>query len=176
MLYLYMLKNKKIKNNINNTKESGGFTLLEILVYIAILSLVILLICSFIFEMSYSNARTRVKREGLENGRRVLEIITYEIKGAESVYAPTTDLNQLSLETYRYPPNDENEAFIDFFLCGSRICLKKEGQDPIFLTSDTVEAEKLEFTQILTNGSPSVKINLMINGINLTSAVTLRNY
>lgn len=157
-------------------KSGAGFTLLEILVYIAILSLVLLLICSFIFWMSSSNTKTKAKREALENARRALEIITYEIKGAKSLYTPTTTLNQLSLETYRYLPDDEDNTFVDFFLCGSRICLKKESQDPIFLTSNTVEVEQLEFRQISTNGSPSIKINLTVNYINLTSTVSLRSY
>lgn len=169
---------KRVQNSI---KESGGFTLLEILVYIAILSLVLFLICSFIFWMNSSNTKTKAKREALENTRRALEIITYEIKGAKNIYAPTTTSNQLSLETYRYLPDDEDNSFIDFFLCGSRICLKKESQDPIFLTSDAVEVEQLEFRQISTNGSPSIKISLTVNYenyslINLTSTVSLRSY
>lgn len=152
---------------------------MEILVYFAILSLILLLIVSFIFWINSFNAKTKAKREGLENARRALEIITYEIKGAKSVYTPTTALNQLSLETSRYLPDDETYTFIDFFLCGSRICLKKESQDPIFLTSDAVEATQLEFTQISINGSLSIKINLTINYENpiiLTSTVSLRNY
>ena len=162
--------------NFLKIKNDRGFTLLEILVYIAILSLVLFLICSFIFWMNQSNTKTKAEREALENSRRALEIMAYEIKGAKSVYTPTTSLNQLSLETYRYLPDDEDNSFIDFFLCGSRICFKKEAQDPIFLTSDTVEVKQLEFTQISTNGSPSIKINLTIDNINLTSTVSLRSY
>ncbi len=161
---------------------------MEVLVYIAILSLIFLLIGSFIFWMNYSNSKTRAKKEALESARRILEIMTYEIRGAETVYTPTTALNQLSLETYKYLPDDENNTFIDFFLCGSRICLKKESQNPIFLTSDNVEAELLEFTQVSVNGSPSIKINLTIkyknptnnpqysSSVNLTSTVSLRSY
>lgn len=158
------------------TKNNKGFTLIEILVYIAILSLVLFLVCSFIFWMNQSNAKTKAKREALENARRALEIMTYEIKGAKSLYRPTTASNQLSLETYRYLPNDEDDTFVDFFLCDSRLCLKKESQDPISLTSNNVEVELLEFTQISINGSLSIKINLTIDSINLTSTVSLRSY
>ena len=120
----------------------------------------------------------------MENARRALEIITYEIKGAKSIYTPTTTSNQLSLETTRYLPIGENESFIDFFLCGSRLCLKKESQDPIFLTSDSVTVTQLEFIRI---EGPSVKINLTIDygnpndpkrysSASLTSTVSLRSY
>lgn len=176
-----MFSNFKINNKHKHTlrlfnKNGEGFTLLEILVYIAILSLILLIICSFIFWINSSNAETKGKREALENGRRALEIIIYETKGAKGVYTPTTTLNQLSLETYRYLPDNEDNTFIDFFLCGSRVCMKKESQDPIFLTSDSVEVEQLEFTQISTNGSLSIKIDLIIDQINLISTVSLRNY
>jgi len=134
--------------------------------------------------MNSSNTKTKAEREVLENARRALEIMTYEIKGAKNVYEPTTVSDQLSLETYRYLPNDEDNTFIDFFLCDFRICLKKESQDPIFLTSDAVKVEQLEFRQISTNGSPSIKIDLTVRynnlkyfpSIDLTSTVSLRNY
>jgi len=161
-----------IKKLLNNK----GFTLVEVLVYIAILSIIVFFICSFIFWVNSSNAQTKLERAALENARRALEIMTYEIKGAESVYTPTTTPNQLSLKTYRYSPAGEDDSFIDFFLCGSRLCFKKESQDPIFLTSDIVEVEQLEFIQIPINNPLSIKINLTVNGSSLTSIVSLRNY
>ncbi len=182
---IFKSKNKQ-KNNFQLFSESGaGFTLLETIIYIAILSLILLLVSSIILYFIQSSSQTKGDREALENARRTLEIITYEINGAKGVYTPTTTLNQLSLETSRYLPTDESTTYIDFFICGSRICLKKESQNPIFLTGDTVQVNKLEFTQISTNGSTSIRINLIIsynnniNGlqpsVNLTSTASLRS-
>lgn len=163
-----------------------GFTIIEGIIYIAILSLILLLCSSFIFYFTQSNAQTKGDREALENTRRVLEEITYEINGAKSIYTPTTTANQLSLETSRYIPANENTSYIDFFICGSRICLKKESQNPIFLTSDTVQINNLTFTQISINGFPSIKTNITMNykntfnnlgqSVNLTSTASLRSY
>ena len=54
-----------------------------------------------------------------------MDIMVREIKEAKSVYTPTTNSSQLSLETINYLPVDEENTYIDFFLCGSSLCLKK---------------------------------------------------
>ena len=179
-----MISNFKFQ--ISNYAKNRGFTLLEIVIYIAILSLVLLLVSTSIFYFIQSQAQTKGDREVLENARRVLEAITYEINGAKSIYTPTTTQNQLSLETSRYLPDNETISYIDFFLCGLRVCLKKESQSPIFLTSDDVQVSNLAFTQVTTTTSNSIKINLTMNYINtingrqpsvsLTSTASLRSY
>lgn len=158
-----------------------GFTIIESIVSLAIFSIILLAVLSFIFWMSYSNSRTKADRETLENARRAIDIITSETKRSKSIYAPTTSANQLSLETANYLPADEIITYIDFFLCGSVICLKKESmQQPVALTSDSVEVTNLVFSQIVTNGKPSVKIDLTINcnnsSVSLTSTASPRSY
>lgn len=161
--------------------------MLEIIIYIAILSLVLSLVSSLMFYFTQANAQTRGDREVVENARGALEIMTYEVTGAQSVYAPTTTLNQLSLETARYLPAGETTSYIDFFICEStRLCMKKESQNPIFLTSDSVQVSSLVFTQISTNTFASVKISITVNYKNkingqqpsatLTSTASLRSY
>ncbi len=181
-------------NNFNKTfrfrnftiVSEKGFSLLEIVVSLAILSLISIAIISFLFWMNVSNSKTKADREAGENARAVLDQITSEIRAAKSVYTPTTAASQLSLETARYLPPDETSTFIDFFLCAAAICLKKESQNPIALTSDSVQVTSLTFTQIANGAFPSVKVNLTVSYpnadpnasalINLTSTASLRSY
>lgn len=169
-------------------KKVEGFTLVEILVYLGVFFLVISIIISFVFWLVNSNTKVKVMKEALNNADRAMAIMTYEIKEAESVYTPTTTSNQLSLETIKYLPEGEENSYIDFFLCDSSLCLKKESQGPIVLTSDSVEITNLVFTQIVSGEAPSIQIDLAVNyknptnrpesqaSINLTSTVSLRNY
>ncbi|GAI83820.1 unnamed protein product, partial [marine sediment metagenome] len=125
-------------------------------------------------------------REVTNNARRVLEIMNYEIKGASSVYTPTTDSAQLSLETRKYLPEGEETAYIDFFLCGQQLCWRKESQDPVVLTTNNVEVSNLIFTQV--GEAPSIQINLTVDyknpenrteyqaSISLTSVASHRSY
>jgi type II secretory pathway pseudopilin PulG len=179
-----------MKINFNTEK---CFTMVEILVYISVLSIVVITIISFLIWSTQSNTKLRVMREVLDNTKRAMEIMTYEIREAKSIYTPTTifdtNLGQLSLETKKYLPTEEETSFIDFYLCGTRLCLKKESQNPIPLTSDKVEVKDLIFSQITTgNNVSAIQINLKIDyknpnnrseysaSVNVTSAASLRVY
>ena len=165
-----------------------AFTLVEILVYIGIFFLVITIIISFVFWLVHSNTKLKVMRETLDNANRVMKIITYEVKEAKSIYTPTTSSDQLSLETTNYLPEGEETAYIDFYLCDSALCFKKESQDPVVLTSDSVEITKLIFTRIVSGQADSIQIDLTVNyknpanrpeyraSVDLTSTVSLRAY
>ena len=169
-----------------------SFTLIEILVYIAVLSIVIVTIVSFVLWSVRSNTKAKVMREVLDNARRAMEIMTYEIKEAESIYSPTSIFDsqpgQLSLETSKYLPEGERTSYIDFYLCNNRLCFKKESQDSIVLTTDNVEVSNLVFTKIITGDTPSIQIDLKIDyenpanrpeyqaSVNLRSTASLRSY
>ena len=168
--------------------NNKGFTLMEVLVYVAVLTIIILAVSSFFLWAIRSNTKTKALRETLDNTRRVMEIMTYEIKEAKSIYTPTTTSTQLSLETTHYSPEGEKTSYIDFYLCDTQLCLKKESQDPITLTSDSVEINNLLFRRIVSGESPSIQIDLTINyknpqgrpeyqaSVNLVSTVALRLY
>lgn len=165
-----------------------GIGLIEILVYIGVFSLIIVVVVSFVFWLIRSNIKAKVMRETLNNSERVIELMIQEIKEADNIYIPTTTNSQLSLKTKKYLPSGEKISFIDFYLCGVRICLKKESQDGIFLTSENIEITNLVFTQILSGEAPSIQIKLSANyknpadrpeyraSIDLTSSVSLRLY
>ena len=121
--------------NLAKRDKEMGFSVIETLVSVAVFSIIMLAIMSFVFWANYSNSKAKAEGETLENAKRALEVITYEIRGAKSVYTPTTTANQLSLETLKYLPAGEDKTFIDFFLCGSAVCMKKESQNPVALTS-----------------------------------------
>jgi prepilin-type N-terminal cleavage/methylation domain-containing protein len=172
---------------LKNRKTERGFTVIELLVSVGILSIMLVLLLGFVFGIVNSNDKTKADRYAVNNARRAMDVMTYEIKHATSVYTPTTTQNQLSLETTNYLPEYETTSYVDFFLCGTSLCMKKESQDPIAITSDTVEISDVTFTQ-LTNGSyPSVNIAMTVqygsgadqfhtSSITLNSTASLRNY
>lgn len=159
------------------------------LIYIAILSIVIVALSSFLVWVIRSDAKTSAMKEVLDNSKRVMEIIAHELRGAKSIYGPTSTSSQLSLETLRYFPEGESSSFADFYMGTSTIFLKKESQDPIAITSDMVEVKKLVFTQIsATSTNPSIQISLEIEyknpsnrpeyeaNFDSTTTISLRSY
>lgn len=167
-----------------------GFTLIEVLIYIAVLGIIISAISSFLLWTIDSYAKGKALRESMNNAKRAMDIMTYEIKEAKSIYTPNTTSTQLSLETTHYLPTGEDTTYIDFYICENRLCLKKEDQDPIAISSDRVEVESLSFVPVstLTLSGSSVQINLTIKyknpanlpkyeaSTNLISTVSLRSY
>lgn len=175
-------------------RRNRGFTLTEVLVYIAVLTVITASASSFFLWISRTNNKARAAREVLNNIRIAMDAMTHEIREGKSIYASTSaflvDNGQLSLETIKYLPVGENTSYIDFYICEERLCLKKENQQtPVALTSDRVEIERLKFSEIATTSTvPSIQIELKINyqtpsvkpedqfSINTTSTVSLRNY
>lgn len=173
-------------------KKLGGFTLVEVLVYIATLVIIVVAISSFLLWAIRANTKAQVMRETLDNARRAIEIMVYEIKEAEDIYTATSTLGshpgQISLKTKKYLPAGESSTYMDFYICDNRLCLKKESQEPIFLTSEDVEVTNLVFDQIITDQIPSIQIDLKVDyknitgrpeyraSVNLKSAASLRQY
>lgn len=170
------------------SKGGRGVTLIETLVYITVLVIIVATIFLFLIWLVHSNIKTKVMRETLDNARRSMEKIIYEIKEAKSIYSPTTTSSQLSLEIIKYLPENEEDTYIDFYLCGTQLCLKKESQNPIALTSDAVEVKSLVFTKIISGLFLSVHIDLTVDyknpeglpeydaSVRLTSTASLRSY
>ena len=156
-----------IKRVFSPKRRQTGFTLIEVLVYIVVLIIVVTAISSFLFWAVRINTKAKVVRETIDNARRAMEIIAYEIKESESIYEPTTvfDTNpgQLSLITKKYLPTGETETYLDFFITNDRLSLKKEALNPFYLTSDKVKVENLVFRKAMTGQIPSVQIELTVS-------------
>jgi len=166
-----------------------GLSLINFLVYIAVLSFIALALSSFVYWMISSTQKAKTARETINNAHRTTRFMIQEIKRAKSIYTPTTNLNQLSLETPYNSPSGEDTTYIDFYLCGDYVCFKKEGEPPIVLTSDQLTVTKLEFYQGGgVNGPPWIQVVLDIDhknphdwmrqamSVNLNSTISMRNY
>lgn len=148
--------------------KNKGFTLTEALVYVAVFAIIIGAVASYLVWSSNSANKILAMREVLDSVRIASDIITSEIREAKGVYAPTSVFSspagQLSLETTKYLASGETDSsYIDFFLCGTRLCFKKEGQNPYPITSEKVEVEKLAFFPVSNSqSSSSVQTELKI--------------
>ncbi len=165
---------------------TNGFTLIEMVVYVAIMAVIITALVTFTSDAIKANSKSLMLRESLDNAHRALEVITREIRHAEEIYTPTslfgTSYGQLSLKTIKNLPEGEQNSYVDFFVEDGIVYIKQEGEDAEALTSNNVEVTDLVFTNI----DPSVQINLTIGykgsaskpsyraSTSLTTSATLR--
>ena len=149
-----------MKFQARQQKNALGFTLVEMLVYMVLLVLVVSSVIALLFWVVRANNQTQARKEVVESVEHALLVMTNEIRESQSVYTPTTTAAQLSVETFKNPPSGETSAYVDFFLCGVRICEKRESQAPLAITSERIEVQGLEFILVQTGEVPSVRVEV----------------
>lgn len=149
-----------------------GFTLIEALVYIAVVSIVAAAVSALVLWTIRANNKARALRETTDNMRQALDVITREVRQARSVYAPTGSTDQVSLETTVLPAG-EVISFVDLYRCGTRLCIKREGEAAEALTNDTVEVVDLRFRQIASS-TPAVQVALTLRYKNPQNRIEFR--
>jgi type II secretory pathway pseudopilin PulG len=142
-----------------------GFTLIELIIYVATLAMVITLLTLFVFNLIKVQAKIRIGKEVSENSQRAMEIILWEIRHAQGVYPPTSFFDshpgQLSLETTKNTPPGEETTYLDFYLDeNDRLCLKREGAEAEPLVSENVKINNLVFNHLIASSTESVRIEL----------------
>lgn len=164
-----------------------AFTLIEMLVFLAVFTLLISAVAAFLLWTVRGNVKSRAVREVIDNGRRALAAVTYEIRSASVLYTPTLTSNQISLETAAGAPTGETTVYVDIYRCGLRLCVKREGEPPVALTSEAVEVTNVAFRQIGTT-TPAVEVGFSVRYKNplawtseqasfaATTTVALRGY
>lgn len=185
------------KNNIRQRRISlglkKGFTLIEMLMYVAIMIVVGSVLVVFIPQVTRQNAYMQAKSEVLDNATSIMATMEKEIKHSVSVYIPTTVFDtspgQLSLETRFNTISTEESTFVDFYVDDDRLYIKREEQSAQLLLSDKIKIDSLIFTNLNAGGDyPVIRIALTASydssssevsaqsQVTLTSTVSAREY
>jgi len=128
-----------------------GFTIIAFVVYIAVLAILGGAVSTLFLWTLKAHTKAQVLQETTFSAQLAMDRVMYEVREAKSLYLPTTTATQVSLETETSTPPGETVGYIDFFLCGEALCMKKEEQVPFALTPNTVEVINLSFTTISTD-------------------------
>ena len=179
-------------SRLRTLRYSGaGFTLIEMIVYIALITIVITITTPFIFRVINSYARIKANQVAMSDAKLAMDYITREVQSAKEAYTSTSifDSNpgQLSLVTRIDTPTDETETYIDFYMDAGRLYIKREGQDTFAVTSDRTTLSNLTFKHLNPSDySGSIQVQLTVDynaptdkfefqaSQNLTSSVSFR--
>lgn len=182
---------EKIKKILKN---KGGYTIIELLVYMAIIAIVAVVIFDIIFFIYRINNRIVSVIQTNSGAYSAAERIIYEIQNAKYVYKPTSNFanygydatksDQLSLVTSAGVSLPETTSYIDFYLENNTLFIKKDGVDPVALTASNLIVSDLSFNYYINDWRESIVIDLTIkpnntlnsdSSIRLTSTATLRS-
>ncbi len=178
-----MTCSKLVKN------KNEGLTLIEIIIYVALLGSIAVVIANFLLSTVNAYQRARAEREVISNARLLLETVNKSVAQADKVYSPTSrfnqDTGQLSLVTQLTPPAGHTTAYEDFWVDNGRLWARKEGQGETPISAASVRVAKFSLEWIIQGlNQEAVKITLQIDSasrfptsITLNSTTVLRgNY
>ena len=141
-----------------------GFTLIEFLIYIAIVSSILVLMSGFLWNIVFGNIKETAYQEVQQNGRFALTKISQEIKKATGIISPAN-------------PGDVSDSLTVLMADGSNTIFSVTGDKlritqgspsvSFYLTSDEVKIINLQFTNLSYPNTPgTVRTEMTIEYLN----------
>jgi len=135
-----------------------GFTLIEMIFYVAIVALVLLVIVNMILVVAWSNREFRVSRSIQNASVTAIERISRDIQDAKNASQSTSDSLSLDIED-----GQENTKTIDFVLTNGRIHVLEDSTDLGPITPDNVEITGLTFDLVTASTTQLVRTEISIS-------------
>lgn len=128
-----------------------GFTLVEVLLYVAIVTVIIVGLAAFLDVTAKSKIKQEVIAEVEGNGERAAFVIAQHIRNAGSITAPAASSTASTL-TLVMP--DSVISPVVFDLSGGTLRMSEKGAATTSLISTRVTADGLAFTNLSRAGTP----------------------
>jgi len=153
-LSFYTENNKK-----NIPKLVSGFTLLELLIYISILSILVVVVSSTFISLSKGRGQSQARSEVDNSIRFVSELLRQDLKNASVVSSPslTGDLNSTPILTLT-----RGGVVIIYDVLNGSIRRKEGGASPVNLTNSNISVNTPTFTRIENSNSSFLTKNVSI--------------
>jgi prepilin-type N-terminal cleavage/methylation domain-containing protein len=128
-----------------NKKHQKGFTLIEMLIYVAIFSVVMGALVTFIQLISQSRVRSQAVLEVNDQGAEISRVITQTLRNSISINIPATSTSASSLSVRTILASTTPTTFTVV----SGILYKTEGANsPVALNNSRVVVSNLNFSNL----------------------------
>lgn len=145
-------------------KNTRAFTLIELIVYMGILTVVLLSVVNFSWEVVYGDAKARAAREVQQGSRLAMEKISEAILGASGITSPITGASSTSLSLAMQNP-DLNPTMIQ--LADGRLTIAQGGEGPYELTNNRISVTDFQVANVSYPDTPgTVKIQMTVGYLN----------
>lgn len=141
-----------------------GFTLVELLLYISISSVILLVSSLFLSSLLESRIKNQTILEVEQQGVRIMQDITQIARNSEEITLPVQGGSGSSIT---FDVADAGDDPIVFDLAGGVIRISKGGGSAISLTNSRVTASNLTFQNLTRTGTPgTIKISFTLSHVN----------
>jgi prepilin-type N-terminal cleavage/methylation domain-containing protein len=163
----------------NFSKEHRGFTLVELLLYVAIASMILLSVSFFLSALLGSRVKSQTVAEVDEQGLQAMQIMTQTVRNAAAVNSPATGASDTSLSV-NTPVSANNPTVFD--TANGAIRMKEGAATATPLINSRVAASNVSFSNL----SGSIRIQFTLAAVdssgrseniyskNFTGSATLR--
>lgn len=147
-------------------KKQSGFTLVELLLYVAIVSNLLLALAAFFSTSLTARAKNQSIFEVNQQGQASVEYIAQTIRNSSSISAPAAGASAASL-TLVVPTGSLSPTIFD--LSGSTLQVKEGVAAYVPLTNSKVQVTALSFTNLSRPGTEGVvQVSITLSRVNNT--------
>jgi Tfp pilus assembly protein PilW len=144
--------------------RNKSFTLIELLIYIAIISLVLVSITGFFWNIVLGNIKENAYQEVQQNSRFALTKITQQIKKAIGINNPLPGTSASSLSLIM---QDSNLNPTIFDVSEGKLRIIQGASAPIELTTDQIRVSNLQFTNLSYLNTPgTLRVEMTLENLN----------
>lgn len=159
------MENHEVKGHMSNVKCSQrGFTLIELLLYVAVASVMLLVISVFLSSLLQSRIKNQTIAEVEQQGLAAMQLITQAARNAEAITSPAQGASASSL-TLDVITAANDPTILD--LDNGVIRIKEGAGSTVALTNSRVTASALTFQNLSRTGTPgTIRIQFTLTHTN----------
>ncbi|MEK7606399.1 MAG: prepilin-type N-terminal cleavage/methylation domain-containing protein [Patescibacteria group bacterium] len=155
------------------SKGRRGFTLPELVVYCAILTLLVIVVMMGVAGVMKTYGTVRANQEISRSASTALERIVRDIRSAESIDVINSTLGvSPGVLILTIPVTEVTDKTVRFYLDNGRVYVEEDDVVIGALTTERAIVSVLSFTQITTAESQGVRINMTIDTSNGKGTIT----
>lgn len=150
---------------MNLLQSQKGFTLVEMVLYVALCSLLLLSLSGLTSFLLETRTRSQAINEVNQQGSQVMSLITQTIRNAKSVESPSIGSNSPSLSITTVNPLLNPTVFS---LSSTTVVISEGGKPAIALTNSRVSVSSLLFQNVSSTSSPekNIRISFTVDSVN----------
>ncbi len=136
------------------SRHQKGFTLVEMVLYVSLCSIILLSSSMLLSSLLGSRIRNQTINEVNQQGFQVIQLVTQTIRNSRSIQVPTIGVSSSTLSI------TTGNALVNptvFWVSSSTFMIQEGGKTPITLTNSRVVVSSLSF-QNISSASSSEKI------------------
>lgn len=145
-----------------------GFTLVELIIYVSIISLIGTAAVHYTLGVSQARNKNEVTQQIQANGRTALQLVSQRIRGATglNVASSTFDASPGVL-TLTFATSTKNPTVIDLTSENGQLRIQEGTTAPVIITPATMQITNLTFTDLTSSSArANVRVQFTIEYIN----------